>query len=448
MKSVKNIILRCAIASIIGIMIVGNSNIAVATDGPKWGKDSLKCLQNVSVYRSYYKQKNFQDAIESWYWVYHNCPGAREQTFKDGTKIIRYQIKTEKDKAQKQMLTDTLFKVFDDRIKYFGKAGFVLGRKGISMIKYRVSDYESMFNTFTKSLELQGNKAEYIVLHPYFYSSVKMYENEMITKAELINNFHKITGIIDNNLDGKSKEKYEGAREKVLTELMNAHVVDSCGDAVAIFQGRYDADPENPSIWKQAANFLAATKCLKTQLYLEVTTKMYKNEPSAESAVLLAKLLVSQNKFQDAIKYYEEAIELEEDNEKKAKYYMQLAKVYYGQISNFPKARSYAYKATEMRPNWGEPYLLIGDLYAGSGKLCGTGTDFHSHVVTWVAVDMWVKAKSVDPSVAEDANKKIGNYSQYYPDREEIFFERLDIGGTYTVPCWINQQTKIRAATQ
>jgi len=120
--------------------------------------------------------------------------------------------------------------------------------------------------------------------------------------------------------------------------------------------------------------------------------------------------------------------------------------VYYVHLRKFSKAREYALKAAELKPNWGEPYLIIGRLYASSGPLCGPGTGFDSQVVVWVALDMWNKAKSLDPAAAPEANRFIRRYAQYMPSKEDIFQRNLKEGGTFRVPCWIQRNTVIRAA--
>ena len=56
------------------------------------------------------------------------------------------------------------------------------------------------------------------------------------------------------------------------------------------------------------------------------------------------------------------------------------------------------------------------------------------------------KAKQVDSSVANEANALIRDYSRYFPSMDKIFFNSLQEGDTYTVGCWINRTTKIRAA--
>ena len=55
-----------------------------------------------------------------------------------------------------------------------------------------------------------------------------------------------------------------------------------------------------------------------------------------------------------------------------------------------------------------------------------------------------IKARNVDPSVTENANKQITNYSKYFPGKEDAFFLGLNNGDSYTVGCWIGETTAIR----
>lgn len=65
--------------------------------------------------------------------------------------------------------------------------------------------------------------------------------------------------------------------------------------------------------------------------------------------------------------------------------------------------------------------------------------------VYWVAVDKFVKAKSVDPSCAGEANGLIARYSKYFPEDKEIFMHPdINKGSSYTVGGWIGESTIVR----
>lgn len=150
--------------------------------------------------------------------------------------------------------------------------------------------------------------------------------------------------------------------------------------------------------------------------------------------------------YSDAVSKFDTYVQKQTDPAKKFKYGMLIAKIYYRDIKNFPQARKYALAAAESMPSNGEPYMLIGKLYASSGPLCGPGRGWDSQVVTWPAIDMFKKAKHVDPSMAAEANQWIGQYQQYMPKKEDIFQRRIKAGTTYKVGCWIQRNTTVRTA--
>ena len=123
-----------------------------------------------------------------------------------------------------------------------------------------------------------------------------------------------------------------------------------------------------------------------------------------------------------------------------------IAKIYYRDLKNFGLSRKYALKAAKLKSGWGEPYLLIGKLYASSGPICGPGRGWDSQIVTWPAIDKFKYAKRIDSSVAKEANKLIRSYQRFMPSIDDIFQRTYKEGQKFKVGCWINETTTIRAA--
>ena len=93
------------------------------------------------------------------------------------------------------------------------------------------------------------------------------------------------------------------------------------------------------------------------------------------------------------------------------------------------------------RPNWGEPYILIGDLYASSGSIC-EGRD--SELAALPALDKYAQAKAVDPASAAEAQERINKYSNYLPTKTYLFERTMNEGDPYTFNCWIGETTILR----
>ena len=112
-------------------------------------------------------------------------------------------------------------------------------------------------------------------------------------------------------------------------------------------------------------------------------------------------------------------------------------------MGSFSRARDIFRRAAQVDPTDGKPYLLIAELYAkSSSQFSG---DIESKAVFWAAVDKCLKAKQIDPSIAESANASIRAYTQYFPSMETIFFNDYSEGQSFQVGGWIGETTTIRA---
>jgi len=130
------------------------------------------------------------------------------------------------------------------------------------------------------------------------------------------------------------------------------------------------------------------------------------------------------------------------DNEKKANYTFSVASILFRKQKKYGEARKAALEAASLKPNWGRPYLLIGDMYASSSRSCGDA--WNQRLAALAAIDKYSKAKSVDPSVAEDANKKIGIYNKSKPTQDEGFMRGFKEGQSLKVGCWIGETVRLR----
>jgi tetratricopeptide (TPR) repeat protein len=166
--------------------------------------------------------------------------------------------------------------------------------------------------------------------------------------------------------------------------------------------------------------------------------------PSAESAYAMGKMMVFKAQHSKASTFFKQSVELQTDDDAKAEYYLTLANHYFQNLNQPAQARTFAIKATTTKPGWGKPYIAIGNYYAASAKSCGEGNEFKTAAAYWVAVDKYIKAKSIDANVADEANIKIATWSKYFPEKKEAFMYNAIEGESYTVECWINETTTIR----
>lgn len=411
-------------------------------------EDSVNCLNKLSEYNEFFKQKDYQAAIPGWRWVFINCPKSSKKMFSNGEKMYKSFIRKQKDTEKKDKLIDTLLSIYDKRIENFGQEGFVLGKKGVDMMQYRSNSYEEAYTILTTSVGKQGKKSKGSALTAYFQSAVLMLENEKIEKTKLIEIFENINIVIEYHLakitDEKKRKFYATAKENT-AKLFEP--IASCEDLIEMYTTRFDENAENADWLKRGTAMLDKKECTEDPLFVKMAETLHNLEPSSESAYNIGKMLMKKGQNEKALTFYKQAVELQADTMKKADYLLTLSNHCFKNLKQFDVARLYARKAASLKSNWGAPYILIGDMYAASAKSCGTN-DFESSAVYWSAVDKYIRAKSIDGSIAEEANKKIATWSKYFPNQKDAFFYGFNDGQPYSIACWINETTKVRVQQQ
>lgn len=431
---------------VMGNMQTGEESLTLKSvdelDCSKYGPDEAKTKEQYSLYHEFYKQKNYEDAIQAWRWMYNNASGFHSAVHAHGIKMYEEFAKKAEDNASKQAYLDTMFMVYDARLKCFGEDGDVYGRKAIAMYKYRPDKEAETYEMFNKAIALEKNNIAYFMLTTYFSTGIKLYVDEALTDAELIELYFKLMDIVAANKASKKADKYQSAGDQ-LDEMMGKLNLLTCDLIKPKLQAKYDAEPDNEELWEKIYSQMRAARCATDPLFVEVTEKLMAKDPDDEKARILAINHLNNKNYTKAMGYSKQRMELTGEKLDKADAAMDVARIYQAQ-GDFVSARNYADQAASLDPSSGEPYLLIGDLYQGSGKKCGSGTGWDSQVVTWAAIDMYEKAKKIDSSVATKANNKIANSRQYMPSKEECFFRSLNEGDSYKIDCWIGTTTSVR----
>lgn len=420
------------------------------SDPPRYGEDSVTCVRNWSLYAEYFRQRNFRMAIDPWRWMFLNCPLATQNIYIHGATLVKFMYQEETDPLKREALIDTLMMVYDQRIQYFGREGFVLGRKVADLYMFRPNAVQQHFEISERSVELEGNNSQADVLLINFQSTVRLVEAGLLEPSLVVENYDRAMGIIEYNLVNNPQDStfYMPARNNI--EILFEPYA-SCDNLVLLFQSRFDDNPEDPELLEKITSMLEEAGCTEEELFFHSTKNLHRLKPTAQSAFLMGRLESNQGNFTQALTYFEQAVALYEEAgeeqfaEERFRANLLMADIAYRHLRRFPQARAYALEANRANPNDGRPFLLIGEMYAASASECGDD-EFTRKTAFWAAVDKFIQARDVDddPAVKERATQLINTYTQYFPNMELIFFHGYDRGQTYRVGCWINETTRIR----
>jgi len=412
------------------------------------------------LYKDLVKLKKYKEAFPLWEKAYYGAPasnGRVKYQFDDGVAIYTHMYQKETDEAKKAMYVDSVMSIYAKRMECFGDEAYIQGRIAFDYY-YKfpgIVSEDVIFEKFKMNFDVNGKKADYFVVNPFTQMLVdriieeKMDYEEGVKYAKLVG---KAIEYGTKNCKGALCESwdiindYAPARLESLEGLAGFYDCEYYADK---YYERFAENPENCEMINLVGRKLKRGECPETDARLIAATKAYKDfcyVPPDPGDKGRGNEAYRNGQYSEAIEYYKIHISNVEDPMEKAKYEYIISQIYYGDLKDFPKARKHALSAAGYRPDWGEPFLLIGKLYASSGPLCGSGRGWNSQVVTWAAIDKFQYAKKIDPSVAAEANKWINQYSKYMPKKEDIFQRRIKAGDTFKVPCWIQETTRVRTA--
>ena len=112
--------------------------------------------------------------LPAWRNVFNNCPASSKNIYISGVKIFRKKIEESRDPEMKSAYYDTLMMNYDLRIKYFGEEGYVLGRKGIDIIRYNEKAFDKAYEAFLKSTAISGLKQIRVIFYGLVQTGVVM----------------------------------------------------------------------------------------------------------------------------------------------------------------------------------------------------------------------------------------------------------------------------------
>ncbi len=420
---------------------------------PRYGatpEDSVKCIRNLSLYQEFYNQGNRQMAWEPWREVFLNCPQASQNTFIRGAILVKMKYSQETDPIRREAWIDTLMMVYDQRIQYFGnvpqsREGLVLGRKAVDLFQLRPNNTLPIYEMTKRSILLERNNSQADVILIYMQSLIRMVEAGLLPTGEILLAYDQVMAIIDHNIANNTQDNNLYVQAKNNVEIMFEPFA-TCENIIALYGPRFNNTPNNIELLEKVTSMLSKASCTDSDLFYKTTLNLHKLKPTAQSAFMMARMESSSQNYREALNFYQQAIDLYQSDSDKFTAYLLMADMSFRQLRQFAQARTYALQASALAPNNGRPLLLIGEMYATSANQCGEN-DLTKNVAYWAAVDKFLQARNADsdPAVVERATQLINTFSQYFPNREIIFFHGLTEGQTYRVECWINETTRVRA---
>lgn len=445
------------------------------------GEDSISVLGSLSLYQEAFKEQNWAEAVEPWEFVFNKAPLAMVRVYTDGAWMFEQLVKNETDAEKKKQYFEKLMAIYDKRLanldalnsfatpKTTSTKGNIVCRKAYDYYNFSPAmRVDTAYNMFKEGIQDMGPNTEGFVLFSFIacsYQRFMAHKDDVNIRQEFIEDYMLTNDICDRLLDQAkeypstvvpadttSEDSTKWVEQVVLApeaqQIVNNYqpvqvsandlfVKSGAADCDAlekIYGAQVEANKTNLQYLNAVLAILNNFECDKSNIYYVAADYAYQLNKTPQAAIGKASKLLKENDVNGAIKYFDEAISLESDNAKKAKYSYIIAALMFKK-GNIGQCRAYCRKSLQYNPSNGGAYLLQASCIARSAS----GDHLTKSYYYCLATDYCNRAKAVDPASAAKANRQAAGYAAHYYPKSEAFFagikagQRVSVAGESTI---------------
>ncbi len=414
------------------LVFIAVVSTAVAQPGWNWGDSIDVAKEKNALYTDFLRAGNYQNAVKPLEWLIKNTPDLNASIYINGAKIYEGLAESSTDATKTLGYQERALAMYDLRVKYFGDEAEVLNRKAFTSYKFYKAEptkYGEMMTLFGRAMELNGNEFSNSNLTAYM-DVVRRYKlaKGKITDEEVFEIYSKISDVIEYQSKTGDKERMAKISEYV-DKLLTSTVQVDC-QFVEEKLGPKLKQTKDPKLAKKVFGLMVTQKCTDSPLALFAAELVNQSAPDYAICKFIGLKSAADGNMEKAKEYFNKAIELTDENTKKAEIYVSLAKLQTSQGDKVA-ARSSARRALSFDPSYADAYKLIGDLYMNSFNECkGDVSKVTDRAVFIAAYEMYQRAGDREASA---------NAKAQFPSIEELFSEGFEEGQSLRVGCWINE---------
>ncbi|WP_297271711.1 hypothetical protein [uncultured Bacteroides sp.] len=415
------------------------------------------CNANSSISHEAVRAKNYKDAYAPCMAVLKDCPTLRYYTYSDAEKILKAFLSEIKDRnsADYKKYFDELMQVWDQKLQYLPElnkklktpvsAAKELGDKAVDYIQFAPNvDVNQAYQWLKESVDAEKGNSKGAVLNFFMDMSMRKVKADTNHTEQFFQDYVNASQYIDEAIATEAKpnvkKTLEMVKENLVAMFVNSGVAD-CESLQNIYGPKVEANQTDSTFLKKAISVLKMMKCTESDAYFQASYYMYKINPTADAAVGCAYQAYKKGDYDTAVKYFDEALNMETDNAKRAEMAYACAGSLFA-AKKLSQARSYCLKAISFNENYGMAYILLAQMYGSNPNW--SDEPALNKCTYFVVIDKLQKAKSVDPTVADKANELISTYARHTPQAKDLFMLGYKAGDRITIGGWIGETTTIR----
>ena len=313
--------------------------------------------------------------------VLKDCPTLRYYTYTDAQKILTGLMSQIKDRnsAEYKKLFDELMAVHDQKMKYIPEfaskmkgvpsVASALGTKAVDYLQYAPApDLNQAYAWLKESAETAKGESDGAVLHYFVDVSMQKVKADTNHTDQFFQDYINASQYADDAIaaedNAKKKAVLQTIKDNLVAMFVNSGVAD-CESLQNIYGPKVEENKADSAFLKKTITILKMMKCNECEAYFKASDYLYRVNPTADAAVGVAYMYYKKGDYDTAVKYFDEALGMETDNAKKSEMAYATAAALW-QAKKLSQARTYAQKAISFNENYGEPYILLAQMYGSN----------------------------------------------------------------------------------
>jgi hypothetical protein len=395
------------------------------------GKDTMETRKHMAYFQEDWKYKDYNNAYKHLTYMVQNAPCAYKSVYQIGPMLIANMLDNPNYAGRKQGLLDTLMMLFPARIKYFGEAPLVNGSHAYYISRYNPAQVDKVINLFNEYFFFYPGYKDARYVGAFMRHAMIAMQAGLYNKSQACELYVYLSDTADAYLkaaeSGAEQKQWAGTRYSIDKSLLSNI---TCADIDSIYAKPLQFAPEDKELLRHTIKlYRVHNTCLPQASFAAMQEQYFKLAPSPEEAEVIGRFF---EKYSDRTKarfYYEKAIELASTDSAREQIYMQLMSLC--RKYDFPAAAAYALNALQINSRNGTALIIQGiSMYK---TRCGD--KFQQAMAAGAAIDLFKKAKTLDPSCTKEANAQIAAHKKFLPQKADVLSRKLKSGAPYTIAC-------------
>lgn len=392
------------------------STLTVAQD------DECTRYQTIAGYA--YKEKNYEKVTMAYNKALEHCETLDMKFINPFVYSIKMAMKNAESNEDKAAYLDTLISVYEKAQEMHGIQKNWQSYLGYSYLSK--GDKEKADKAYQIGIHFEGAKANVGMLKQYYANIYNLWVNETDEdkkneyKQRIIEEYFKLSEYVNQGEMGVETLEF--------LALYLDKVVTDCDSVLPSIKKFMESLPQEPAAKRTTVdNFmelLEKKNCTTSEEYAMLVDTVIAIDPNSIDAVLIkAKLLMAQNKTNEAINIYKDVIEKSQDEDQISEIEYEIARAYF-KNRNYKAAHNAGLKVSGKNSKLG--YEIAAKSVNALYNECGVST-FQRKANNYYAVQLAEKSGN---------STLVNAYKKQCPSSNDAFIDTIEAGQQVELECW------------